>query len=237
MIENPLDPVGVLFLPNFLLAAKHYIFPQLRLASMEWTRNTVDVYYYIDGPVSDDNEESVNLIGTYFDVDFDSGVLEKYSDHIMRVDYPEPVPFYGQCIYARKEKPPIGKIARGVITEKWLRRFDKICIAIQRAMVGNIFPKIRNIVASWDEVAASIYFVVDGEISEDDRRSTEQIVQYFRLQFPKEEMVSCKGRVFRVDFPAIPELPEAPDFSESALVYSRQEYFSLRPREPYPELG
>ena len=102
-VENPLDPVGVLFLSNFLLAAKHYIFPQLRLASMEWTKNTVDVYDYIDGPVSDDNEDSVNLIGTYFDVDFDSGVLEKYSDHIMRVDYPEPVSFYGQCIYARRK--------------------------------------------------------------------------------------------------------------------------------------
>jgi hypothetical protein len=113
VIENPLDPTGVCFVTSFLLAAKYYIFPQLRLASMEWTQHCVDVYYYVDGPVSDDNEESLNLIGTYFDVDFDSGVLEKYSDHIIRVDYPEPISFSGQCLYARKGIPPVGGVSRG----------------------------------------------------------------------------------------------------------------------------
>ena len=235
MREDPLDPAGVCFLTSFLLAAKGYIFPRLRLASMEWTRHCVDVYYYVDGPVSDDNEESFNLISTYFDVDFDAGVLENYSDHIIRVDSPEPISFQGQCIYARKETPPIGKIFRGLITEQWPDRFDKICIAIQRAMVGNIFPQIRDVVVSWNEVSASIYFVVHGEISDAERKNVDQIVQYFRLQFPKEEMTVCGEHIVRIDFPAVPNLPETLDFSRAISVYSRQEYSSMRPREPYTD--
>jgi len=228
-MNEPLDPVSAHFFLSFLFAAGDYVFPKLRLASMEWTRNTVDVYYYIDGLVSDDNEESLNLIGTYFGVDRGPAVLEKYSDHIIRVDYPEPIVFQGQCVYARKESPPVGKASKGLITERWLSRFEKGCIAIQRAMVGNIFPQIRNIVVNWDNVSASVYFRVHGELSEDDRRSIDQIVQYFRLQFPKEEMTSCDGHIIRIDFPDVPKV------SLGTLVYARQEYSSLRPREPYED--
>ena len=231
MRKVALDPSGVRFLTGFLLAAGGYIFPQLRLVSMEWTRHTVDVYYYIDGPVSDDNEESLNLIGTYFDVDFDAGVLEKYSDHIVRADYPEPVFFPGQCIYARRETPPIGKDSWWPFTKQRFSRFEKICIAIQRAMIGNIFPQIRNVVVNWDDTTATLYFRVHGELLDNDRWSVNQIVQSFRSQFLKKEMFSCGVHIIRLDFPEVPKI------SLGTLVYERQEYSSLRPREPYSELG
>jgi hypothetical protein len=229
-MTDDLDPHGVDYLTSFLFAASEYIFPQIRLVSMEWNRHSVDVYFYVDGQFSEDDEEALNLIGTYFQPELEPSTLDRFEEHIIRVDYPAPISFQGQCVFARRETPPIGKIARGIITERWLSRFDKVCVAIQRAMVGNIFPQIRHIVVKWDEETASIYFRVHGELLSDDYRSIDQIVQYFCLQFPKEEMVSCEKHVIRMDF------PEVPKDSLGTLVYGRKEYCSNHPSTPYPFL-
>ena len=220
-MNDVLDPHGADFLTSFLFAAGGYIFPQLRLVSMEWNRHDVDVYYYVDGQISDDEEESLNLIGCYFGVDLGSSEPEDFFEHIIRVDSPQPISFQGQCVYARRENPPIGKICRGIITERWLSRFNKVCIAIQRAMVGYIFPKIRDVVVKWEEDRARLFFRVHGELSKDDYRSIDQIVHYFCLQFPREEMVSCDKQVIRIDFPEVPKI------DLGTLVYSRKEYSSL----------
>jgi hypothetical protein len=220
-MNDELDPNGIDFLLSFLFAAKGYIFPRLRLASMEWNRYSVDAYFYIDGQLSEDDEESLSLIGTYFGVDLGPEGPTSYSEHIIRVDSPQPISFQGQCVYARREGSPIGKIVRGIITERWLSRFDKVCIAIQRAMVGNIFPQLRYVFMNWTEETALLYFEVHGEISEEDRTSIELISNFFRLQFPKEEMRSCDVEVARVDFPKLSNYPNG------RVVYWRKEHSSL----------
>ena len=220
-MTTDLDPHGVDFLTSFLFATKGYVFPQLRLVSMEWNRHSVDAYFYVDGQLSEDDEESLNLIDTYFDPELEPSTFEGFMEHIVRVDYPGPISFRGQCVYARRESPPIGKIYRGILTERWLSRFEKVCIAIQRAMVGNIFSQIRHIVVKWEEDRAWLYFRVHGELTGDDYRSIDQIVHYFCLQFPKEEMVSCDKQVIRIDFPEVPKI------DLGTLVYSRKEYSSL----------
>ena len=207
-MNNELDPSGVEFLMSFLLSSKGYIFPQLRLVSMEWNRQDVDVYYYIDGQLSEDDEESLNLIGCYFGVNLGSSEPENFFEHIIRVDFPQPISFQGQCVYARRENPPIGKIDRGIITALWLDRFDKVCIAIQRAMVGNIFPQLRYVLMSWTETKARLFFEVDREISKEDRTSIDLISHFFCLQFPKEEMRTCDVEITRVDFPKVSNNPE-----------------------------
>lgn len=220
-MTTDLDPHGVDFLTSFLFSTKGYIFPQLRLVSMEWNRHSVDAYFYVDGQLSEDDEESLNLIDTYFDPELEPRAFEGFMEHIVRVDYPEPISFQGQCVYARRENPPIGKICRGILTERWLSRFEKVCIAIQRAMVGNVFPQLRYVFMNWTEEAAHLYFEIDGEISEVDRTSTELISHFFRLQFPKEEMRSCDVEVARVDFPKIS------NYADGRVVYWRKEYPSL----------
>lgn len=220
-MNDELDPSGVDFLTSFLFAAKGYVFPKLRLVSMGWNRHSVEVFFYVDGQISEDDEESLKLIDTYFDPELDPSTFEGFLEHVVRTDYPEPISFQGRCVYARREDPPIGKIARGIITEHWLSRFDKVCIAIQRAMVGNIFPQLRYVFMNWTEETALLYFEVHGEISEEDRTSIELISNFFRLQFPKEEMRSCDVEVARVDFPKLSNYPNG------RVVYWRKEHPSL----------
>ena len=229
-MNDELDPIGVDFLWSFLFATKGYIFPQLRLASLDWNRHSVDAYFYIDGQLSEDDEEALSLIGTYFGVDLGPEAPNSYTEHIIRIDYPEPISFQGQCVFARRESPPIGKIARGIITERWLSRFDKVCVAIQRVMVGNIFPQLRYVWVDWTEDSARLYFEVHGAISQEDRTSIDLITNFFRLQFPNEEMRSCDVEVARVDFPKIS------DRGEGRLVYWRKEYCSNHPSTPCPFL-
>ena len=205
----------------FQSAVNGYIFPKLRLVSMTWDNYSSDMYFYIDGEIAEDDDESISLIGTYFGLDFPGGCFEKCTQNIIRIDYPDPVSFEGECVYARKENPPIGKIKRGVLTEKWMERREKVLIALQRALIGNIFPQIRDVVTQWTDDTACIYFRVHGILSKDDQVSIEQIRQYFSMQFPKEEMVRCDVQVIRMDFPTVPTV------NLGTLVYSRKEYPSL----------
>ena len=71
-----LDPYSVDFLTSFLFATKGYIFPRLRLVSMEWSRHSVDAYFYVDGQISEDDEESLKLIDTYFDPELEPSTFE-----------------------------------------------------------------------------------------------------------------------------------------------------------------
>jgi hypothetical protein len=59
-------------------ATYEHIFPSLRLISVTIQTKSPDIFFFYDGPISEDNLESLNLIDTYFGVDYFKG-LEKGS--------------------------------------------------------------------------------------------------------------------------------------------------------------
>lgn len=230
-MNDELSKRDVFIILAYQSAASHgYIFSKLRLVSMTWDNYSSAMHFYIDGQISDDDDESINLIGTYFGLDSVGGCDEICSLNLIRIDYPEPISFEGECVFARKENPPIGKVKRGVLTEKGLKRRDKVLIAAQRAMIGLIFSQIRHVVLQWTEDTACISFRVDGELAKDGRLSIEQIRQYFTMQFPKEEMIRCDVQIFRIDFPTVPTV------DLGTIVYSRKEY-SSNGGQYYPTRG
>ena len=202
----------------FQVAWWGHVFPDLRLVSIRWTEQTAELSFYVNGPISDDDYESLNLIDTYFSVYFSSEEMTWLDFNVIRIDYPQPISSYdGECVFARKELPPLTHPARGVLIEKDIERRDKVLIAMQRAMVNYIFPQIRTVNIRWDDNSAEITFCVDGEISESDRESLDLIRMFFCMQFPKEEMEKCETNIIRIDFPA------KIDESYGSMVYERKE--------------
>ena len=205
------------YILEFQRAADGHIFPNLRLISITIQSKIPDLFFFFDGPISEDDLESLNLIDTYFR----SNCPETFIDGewvYTRIDYPQPIlNIPGECVYARKESPLLIQPKRGVLIEPWMDRWTKICIALRRAMINNVFSQIRLIGAAYTESKATIHVIMDGSISGDDQKSLELMKNYFALQFPANEMLQCDLTVTRVDFPqTIPNLIDA-------LVYIRKE--------------
>ena len=203
---------------NFQAIAIGHIFPKLRFVSLSCEELYITLYFYVDGALSDDDEESINLMAGYFDSDFTEKEIEKVSIEIERRDFPDAITNCpGNCVYARKEMPPVGKTSRGVLTEKWIDRRDKILLALQRALINNIFPQIRSVHVRWKETSTTISFCIDGALSDDDKKSLKLIHAYFCLQFPHEEMEQCDIAIIRIN------LPKQITESYGTLAYLRKE--------------
>ena len=189
------------FLLEFQRATSDRIFPTLRVISLTIDQKTPDAFFYYDGAISEEDLESVSLMITYFGVNFSDG-LRDMSWEYTRVDYPHPILHIpGECVYARKENPPLVVPKRGVLIEPWMDRWSKIALALQRALLNNVFPQIRKISVDYTDTTATIHAIVDGPISRDDERSLELVKHYFSMQFPAEEMVQCELIVTQIDAP------------------------------------
>jgi hypothetical protein len=137
---------------------------------------------------------------------------------VIRIDYPSPISSYdGECVFARKELPPLAHPARGVLIEKDIERRDKVLIAMQRAMINHVIPQLRMVSITFDDVSATLKFYVDGNICEDDAQSFDLIRAFFCMQFPQEEMEQCEKKIVRLDF------PERIEESYGELIYLRKE--------------
>ena len=79
--------------------------PPLRSAKIKWDADTVYLYFFYDGEISEDDHESAECAATEVIANFPDYQLEV---NILRWDYPKPVPQEGlTTVYYRKEpKPP-----------------------------------------------------------------------------------------------------------------------------------
>jgi hypothetical protein len=73
----------------------------------------------------------------------------------------------------------------------------------------------------WDDVSAEAIFIVDGELSEDDKKCIEEISRRAWEQFPKEELLHWSTKTIRLDF------PEMPSERKGGCVYWRKEFPSM----------
>lgn len=78
------------------------IVPSLRGVAVDWIDNTILVYFYHDGAMSEELQNDYSSIGTeivanYSDADID--------EKIIRLDYPHKLPEHNYWTYRRKELP------------------------------------------------------------------------------------------------------------------------------------
>ncbi len=78
--------------------------PALRAAKIHWAAKTINLHFYYDGEISDEDRESAECVGTEVISDFPNYNLKI---EILRWDYPKPIPQdEGTTVYRRREANP-----------------------------------------------------------------------------------------------------------------------------------
>ena len=96
-IEDELTDQDVTIILSLQHACYGYVFPQIRMISINWGKKFIEAYFYVDGDLSTDDCESLNLIDTYFCANFGGRIV--YESTIVRSDYPQPITNYlGECL-------------------------------------------------------------------------------------------------------------------------------------------
>jgi len=98
-----------------------------------------------------------------------------------------------------------------------LRRV-RILLSLQKALIGSITSHLRSVSVGWDENNIDIYFLYDGEISEDDQEESECVATEVLASFPDDTVIAHH---IRSDFPEkIPELGDNAIFRRKESITS-----------------
>ena len=89
---------------DLLLAAQRALLGEvvlsLRGVAIDWSNNTILVYFYNDGDISSELRNDYSCIGTEIVASFSTAhIIEK----IIRLDYPAKLPEHKYWVYRRKE--------------------------------------------------------------------------------------------------------------------------------------
>lgn len=172
--------------------------PQLRAVTVDVDKSmeTVILFFFYDGEISEELHEISSLVGT--ETEYPCYLNE---EHVLRLDFPEKIPLRGKFAYLRKEPIPQR-------FEKEDRRFlmpEYIPLAVlrldaQEALLGRVTPEMRHVSISIDEKKKElgIYFIFDGEISEENKRLAHAVIHETPKSFPDYEVSS---RLVRIDYP------------------------------------
>jgi hypothetical protein len=87
------------------------VFPELRSVSVDSKENLIQICFYIDGEISDDQKDLCEcvvdeIIADFFLINVDEKDRLEFESPIIRLDYPnKPVLVGSNWVYSRYEKP------------------------------------------------------------------------------------------------------------------------------------
>jgi hypothetical protein len=142
---------------------------------------------------------------------------------IIRVDYPEKIPFEGNLIYLRYE-PNLEGHYPDVRFSQFLGESDHpygfLLLDMQNALLAKVTPALRkvSIVIDENENTVDLYFYYDGKISDHEYQLATLAAQMGVVSFPH---FSHRTHIERIDFPQ--RLPQ----KGGRAVYMRYEEMSL----------
>ncbi len=76
------------------------IVSSLRGVAVDWGDNTILIYFYNDGEISDELENDYSCIGTEVVANYSNAHID---EKIIRLDYPNKLPEHRFWVYKRKE--------------------------------------------------------------------------------------------------------------------------------------
>ncbi|HEK0805670.1 TPA: hypothetical protein SMT48_000972 [Proteus mirabilis] len=78
------------------------ITPNMRCVLVDIVNKKIELFFFIDGEVTEDDEENISIIETEVIADFEDDF--DIETHIKRIDYPAPIVLdHGYGVYRRKE--------------------------------------------------------------------------------------------------------------------------------------
>ena len=77
------------------------VIPSLRGMAVDWDEDTICLYFYHDGQVTEEIEEGFQEVAALIIADFDKAKLD---ENFIQLDYPAPLPKHKHWVYKRKER-------------------------------------------------------------------------------------------------------------------------------------
>lgn len=77
------------------------VFPKLRAARIHWDNTKLNLHFYCDGKISENDQESIESIATEVIANFPNHQLKV---EVLSLKYPNRIPEIGELVYLRKEK-------------------------------------------------------------------------------------------------------------------------------------
>lgn len=99
--DYPIDYPGAILNMNRALWGE--VSPALRAVKVKWDQDVVYLFYFYDGEISEEDNDSAQCVSAEFISSYPEYKLEEF---ILRVDYPKPIPKEGELVYKRRESNP-----------------------------------------------------------------------------------------------------------------------------------
>lgn len=189
--------------------------PTLRAALISWNDEEIHLFFYYDGEISEEDNESAECAATEVIAGYPEYALEI---DILRWDAPKPIPQTGELVYHRREKSEILLSIPQVkdFIDQPLR--IRIILSTIFALINEVSPTLRRVEVSSDENHILVCFYYDGPISEEDANSVESTRSKVMRDFPSHEV---KVSVLQWDYPKW--LPQVMGEKAPRCVYRRRE--------------
>jgi hypothetical protein len=87
--------------------------PALRGVTVGWDERSIRIVCYFDGPISEEDRESMSCVETEVIADFSED--ERIRLECVRLDAPAPMPMLGDWVYVRREPAAVEPIGGGAV--------------------------------------------------------------------------------------------------------------------------
>jgi hypothetical protein len=198
-----------------------HVAPSLRAFTVDFNEKEkfVSTCFFYDGEIDDHLFDLASC--TTVEIELNSGYT--YREPLIRIDYPEKIPFEGNLIYLRFE-PNLEGHYLNVRFSQLLKKTDSpyafLFLDMQNALLAKVTPALRKVSTVIDENKKTIdlYFYYDGKISDHEYQLATRAAQAGVISFPH---FSQRTHIERIDFPQ--RLPQ----KGGRAVYMRYEEMSL----------
>jgi hypothetical protein len=189
--------------------------PALRAALISWNDEEIHLFFYYDGEISVEDNESAECAATEVIAGYPEYALEI---DILRWDAPKPIPQTGELVYHRREKSEI------LLSIPQIKDFIdqplkiRIILSTIFALINEVSSALRRAEVIIDGSSIHLCFYYDGKIAEEDHLSVNNIASKMMHDFP-----SCrlKTSILRWDYPKW--LPQVMGENAPTSVYQRKE--------------
>ena len=189
--------------------------PLLRAALISWNDDEIHLFFYYDGEISEEDNDSAECAATEVIAGYPEYALEI---DILRWDAPKPIPQTGELVYQRREKSATLLSIPQVkdFTDQPLR--IRIILSTIFALINEVSPALRRAEVSSDENHILLCFYYDGPISEEDANCVESVRSKVMRDFPSHKV---EISLLQWDYPKW--LPQVMGENAPRCVYRRRE--------------
>lgn len=188
------------------------VFPNLRAVSANVLGNLIEVFFYCQGEISEEEREYCEVVITEIiaDVPFpdpNDPLQPEFNTPIIRLDFPNIIPLNGFWVYYRYEKPLSNlwqnDSVQNCFSSVWPIPHYYVQLSAQKALLGRVSSMLRSVCVNIDEETVSVVFYYNGEISDYDYDNYNFVIKEIRSDFDLDNKnIQFDAQILRLDCPS-----------------------------------